>query len=266
MADVAVAGGRIAYVGRAAGPPGPKTEVVDATGRYLSPGFIEPHAHPWVLYNPVSMAEGVLPRGATIGLLRQPLLLPPRRRRRLHPDARGPARIAHPLPVAPAAGVPGRVGRRASGLRPGEDPPAPGPRRRRRDRRGHPLAARLRRRPPPPRGPRRGPRRRAPGRRPHRRRLLREAQRRRRRGDPGLPRGHHRGPGPRPPAPRPVDGHAPQLPAPGPPGPRPGGHRGPGRHEAPDAHRRRPLAAASSPRVASSTRPCARRWPGASRR
>ena len=31
----------------------------------MSPGWIEPHAHPWLLYNPVTMAQAILPRGTT---------------------------------------------------------------------------------------------------------------------------------------------------------------------------------------------------------
>jgi len=62
-ANVALAGNRIAYVG-------PRQlaahEMLDATGLYLAPGWIEPHGHPWLLYNPVSMVEGILPGGTTL--------------------------------------------------------------------------------------------------------------------------------------------------------------------------------------------------------
>jgi len=61
--NVALAGGRIAYVG----PRRPAArEVLDAAGLYLAPGWIEPHGHPWLLYNPVSMIEGILPGGTTL--------------------------------------------------------------------------------------------------------------------------------------------------------------------------------------------------------
>lgn len=61
-ANVAMARGRITYVG----PRQPAAaEVIDAPGAFLSPAWIEPHAHPWLLYNPVSMIEGVLPGGTT---------------------------------------------------------------------------------------------------------------------------------------------------------------------------------------------------------
>jgi adenine deaminase len=62
-ANVAVAGVRIAWVGQG---PRPAREVLDATGLYLAPGWIEPHGHPWLLYNPVSMIEGILPGGTTM--------------------------------------------------------------------------------------------------------------------------------------------------------------------------------------------------------
>jgi adenine deaminase len=60
--NVAIAGGRFTYVGP--GEPA-AAEVIDARGLYLAPAWIEPHAHPWLLYNPVSMIEGVLPGGTT---------------------------------------------------------------------------------------------------------------------------------------------------------------------------------------------------------
>ena len=63
--NVAVAGGRIAYVGGREHAVGPETEVVDAAGKIVAPGYVEAHSHPWVLYNPVSLVEGVLPLGTT---------------------------------------------------------------------------------------------------------------------------------------------------------------------------------------------------------
>ena len=63
--DVAVAAGRIAYVGEGERTVGPDTEIVDAKGMIVAPGYVEAHSHPWVLYNPVSLVEGVLPLGTT---------------------------------------------------------------------------------------------------------------------------------------------------------------------------------------------------------
>jgi adenine deaminase len=43
--DLAIKAGRIAYVGDCDRMIGPETEVIDATGRYLVPGFIDGHTH-----------------------------------------------------------------------------------------------------------------------------------------------------------------------------------------------------------------------------
>ena len=63
--NVAVVGEHIAYVGESEQAVGPQTEVVDASGMIVSPGYVEAHSHPWSLYNPVSLAEGILPLGTT---------------------------------------------------------------------------------------------------------------------------------------------------------------------------------------------------------
>jgi adenine deaminase len=60
--NVGIAGKRIVYVG--SGTP-EAAAVIPADGAYLAPAWIEPHAHPWALYNPVSMIEGVAPGGTT---------------------------------------------------------------------------------------------------------------------------------------------------------------------------------------------------------
>lgn len=62
-ADVAIRLGRIAFVGDATSFVA--NETVDLTGRFIAPGLVEPHAHPWVLYNPVSYAQAILPLGVT---------------------------------------------------------------------------------------------------------------------------------------------------------------------------------------------------------
>ena len=64
--DVAITRGRVAYVGEGDRVVvGPETRIVDAEGMIVAPGYIEAHFHPWVLYNPVSLVEGVLPLGTT---------------------------------------------------------------------------------------------------------------------------------------------------------------------------------------------------------
>lgn len=43
--DVAVAEGRIAYIGQAAHCIGENTQVIDAAGSYIAPGFLDGHIH-----------------------------------------------------------------------------------------------------------------------------------------------------------------------------------------------------------------------------
>src|SRR5690625_675277 len=47
---------RIIYVGNKMPDTTENTEVIDCTGQYLVPGYIEPHAHPFQLYNPEEIA------------------------------------------------------------------------------------------------------------------------------------------------------------------------------------------------------------------
>ena len=63
--NVAILGDRIAYVGASEGAVGPETEVIDAQDLYVAPGWIEPHSHTYLYYNPESLAEAVLPGGTT---------------------------------------------------------------------------------------------------------------------------------------------------------------------------------------------------------
>ncbi|TFB14276.1 adenine deaminase [Filobacillus milosensis] len=42
-----------------------KTEIIECQGQYLVPGYVEPHAHPFQLYNPHSLAEYALKTGTT---------------------------------------------------------------------------------------------------------------------------------------------------------------------------------------------------------
>jgi adenine deaminase len=64
-ANVAVMGERIAYVGPSEKAVGPETEVVNARGLYVAPGWIEPHSHTYLYYTPESLAEAILPGGTT---------------------------------------------------------------------------------------------------------------------------------------------------------------------------------------------------------
>lgn len=63
--NIAVSDGLVAYVGKGEQAVGPQTRILRAGGMIVSPGYIEAHSHPWVLYNPVSLAEGILPLGTT---------------------------------------------------------------------------------------------------------------------------------------------------------------------------------------------------------
>lgn len=47
---------RIIYVGDKLPKKTDATEIIDCTGQYLVPGYIEPHAHPFYLYNPEEFA------------------------------------------------------------------------------------------------------------------------------------------------------------------------------------------------------------------
>ncbi|ATY84600.1 adenosine deaminase [Kyrpidia spormannii] len=62
---VAIYKDRIAYVGPREVAVGDETQVVDAAGMFVVPGYIETHSHPWILYNPVSLAERIVPLGTT---------------------------------------------------------------------------------------------------------------------------------------------------------------------------------------------------------
>src|SRR3990172_11192801 len=64
-ANVAVAGERIAYVGGSDRMVAPSTEVIDADGHYLLPGFLEPHTHLDIGYNPTTLSMEMLKRGTT---------------------------------------------------------------------------------------------------------------------------------------------------------------------------------------------------------
>ncbi|MGD8191808.1 adenine deaminase C-terminal domain-containing protein [Brevibacillus ginsengisoli] len=64
-AHVVLAGERIAYIGEREPLVDEHTEIIDATGSYLVPGYIEPHAHPFQWYNPFNLNDYALARGTT---------------------------------------------------------------------------------------------------------------------------------------------------------------------------------------------------------
>ncbi|OIJ13666.1 adenosine deaminase [Anaerobacillus alkalilacustris] len=56
---------RIIYVGKEMPVKLDKTEIIDCSDRFVVPGYIEHHAHPFQLYNPQSFAEYASVRGTT---------------------------------------------------------------------------------------------------------------------------------------------------------------------------------------------------------
>jgi adenine deaminase len=63
--NVAVRGERIWYVGPRSDSIGEKTLRLDMSHKVLVPGYIEPHCHPWNVYNPVSLGEEFCRLGTT---------------------------------------------------------------------------------------------------------------------------------------------------------------------------------------------------------
>lgn len=63
--NIWVADDRIVYVGKEMPSNLEGTEVVDLTGKTVVPGYIEPHVHPFQLYNPYSFAEFSAQSGTT---------------------------------------------------------------------------------------------------------------------------------------------------------------------------------------------------------
>jgi len=63
--NVAIKEGRILYVGQLNETIGKSTTVLDVRNKILVPGYIEPHCHPYVLYNPISFGEEVCRLGTT---------------------------------------------------------------------------------------------------------------------------------------------------------------------------------------------------------
>lgn len=64
-ANIWILNDRIVYVGNELPKKSKKTEIVDCAGQYLVPGYIEPHAHPFQLYNPEILAKHAAKFGTT---------------------------------------------------------------------------------------------------------------------------------------------------------------------------------------------------------
>lgn len=63
--NVVTRGDRIFYVGPLGEVVGEDTTVLDVSGKILVPGYIEPHSHPWALYNPLSFGQEAIISGTT---------------------------------------------------------------------------------------------------------------------------------------------------------------------------------------------------------
>lgn len=63
--NIWIQGDRIVYVGEKMPVMLEGTERIDATGKKLVPGYIEPHVHPFQLYNPETFADYASRRGTT---------------------------------------------------------------------------------------------------------------------------------------------------------------------------------------------------------
>jgi len=64
-ADVLVKGERIWHVGPEPDSTGENTLRLDMSRKVLVPGYVEPHCHPWNVYNPVSLGEEFCRLGTT---------------------------------------------------------------------------------------------------------------------------------------------------------------------------------------------------------
>ncbi|MFC4767731.1 adenine deaminase C-terminal domain-containing protein [Effusibacillus consociatus] len=63
--NVVLSEDRIAYVGEKEPLTDSDTQILDARGFTLVPGYIEPHAHSFQIYNPQTLGEFALPHGTT---------------------------------------------------------------------------------------------------------------------------------------------------------------------------------------------------------
>jgi adenine deaminase len=63
--NIWIKGDRIVYAGQEMPKIGAATEVADMTGKLLVPGYIEPHVHPYQLYNPRTFADFAAQGGTT---------------------------------------------------------------------------------------------------------------------------------------------------------------------------------------------------------
>lgn len=65
VANIWIYDDRIVYVGEKLPEIETGLEIIDCEGKYLVPGYIEPHAHPYQLYNPLTLAKFASQHGTT---------------------------------------------------------------------------------------------------------------------------------------------------------------------------------------------------------
>ncbi|MDN7247400.1 adenine deaminase C-terminal domain-containing protein [Planococcus shenhongbingii] len=63
--NIWIKGDRIVYAGQEMPKIGAATEVADMEGKFIVPGYIEPHVHPYQLYNPQTFADYAAQGGTT---------------------------------------------------------------------------------------------------------------------------------------------------------------------------------------------------------
>ncbi|MGI2329502.1 adenine deaminase C-terminal domain-containing protein [Planococcus sp. YIM B11945] len=63
--NIWIKGNRIVYAGKEMPKIDSSTEITNMTGKIIVPGYIEPHVHPYQLYNPQTFAEYAAQRGTT---------------------------------------------------------------------------------------------------------------------------------------------------------------------------------------------------------
>jgi len=63
--NIAVKGERIWYVGPRNDVGDVDSRVIDVAGKILVPGYIDPHFHPWFIFNPISFGEAACAFGTT---------------------------------------------------------------------------------------------------------------------------------------------------------------------------------------------------------
>ncbi|MDR7074302.1 adenine deaminase C-terminal domain-containing protein [Fictibacillus barbaricus] len=74
-ANIWILNDRIVYVGEKLPSANDETEVVDVEGQFVVPGYIEPHCHPFQLYNPQTLSRYALQRGTSVFLCDNFMLL-----------------------------------------------------------------------------------------------------------------------------------------------------------------------------------------------